>query len=365
MRSRRKSTYWGLIVVLIAAFLISGCGQKEEAVKETEISVNTALAEERSIVKSARYAGIVRGQNEVYLMPKVAARVTGIHVNPGDWVTQGQTLITLDSSDYQASVAQAEAAVKQAAIQLENARTTLERTEKLHEAGAASQQQLEQAQSGYELAQVGVEQANAALAMASLQLNYCTLTAPISGVVGSINLSLGDMANPASPAAVISETSQLEIEVMVGESEINFIEVGSPVDVYIRAVSEEAFKGQVASVATVPDPVKRNYAVKVSLDNPEGKIKSGMFAEVAVNTLSKDNVICVPANAVVPKGARTVVYVVDEESRAREREVEIGIENSSYVEIVKGLSAGEQVITKGSTLVAEGTLVRVITGGAN
>jgi len=59
-----------------------------------------------------------------------------------------------------------------------------------------------------------------------------------------------------------------------------------------------------------------------------------------------------------------VVYVVDEEKRAREREVEIGIENTSYVEIVNGVSVGEEVITKGSTLVADGTLVRVITGGA-
>ncbi|NLM87197.1 MAG: efflux RND transporter periplasmic adaptor subunit, partial [Syntrophomonadaceae bacterium] len=58
-------------------------------------------------------------------------------------------------------------------------------------------------------------------------------------------------------------------------------------------------------------------------------------------------------------------YVVDEENRAREREVETGIENNSYVEIVKGVSVGEEVITKGSTLVAEGTLVRVISGGAN
>lgn len=365
MKTKRKSTYWGLIVVLMAAFLISGCGQKEEVVKETEISVSTALAQERSIAKSARYAGTVRGQNEVYLMPKVPARVTGIHVNPGDRVAQGQTLITLDSSDYQATVAQAQAGVKAAGIQLENARLALERTEKLHAAGAASQQQLEQAQSGYEAAQVAVEQANAALAMASLQISYCTLTAPISGVVGSINLSLGDTANPASPAAVVSETSQLEIEVMVSESEVSFIEVGSPVDIYVRAISEDAFKGQVASVATVPDTIKRNYAVKVILDNPEGSIKSGMFAEVVVNTISKDNAVCVPTNAVVPKGSRTVVYVVDEEKRAREREVEIGIENTSYVEIVNGLSVGEQVITKGSTLVADGTLVRVITGGAN
>ena len=365
MKTRRKSTYWGLIVVLMAALLVGGCGQTEEAVKETEISVNTAQATERNIAKSVRYAGTVRGQNEVYLIAKVPARVTGIHVNPGDKVSQGQKLITLDSSDYQAAVAQAQAGVKAATLQLENARLGLERTEKLHAAGAASQLQLEQAQSAYDGALVGVETANAGLAMASQQIGYCNLTSPINGVVGSINLSLGDTANPSSPAAVISETSQLEIEVRVSENEISFVEVGSPVDVYVRAVSDKAIEGQVASAATVPDPVKRNYGVKIRLDNPEGQIKSGMFAEVVVNTINKDNAVCVPTNAIVPKGARSVVYVVDEENRAREREVEIGIENTTYVEIIKGVSVGEEVITKGSTLVAEGTLVRVITGGAN
>jgi len=364
VKTRKRSTYLGLTVLLLAALLIGGCDKEQEVMKETEISVNTAQVQERGIAKSARYSGMVRGQNEVYVIPKVPARVTAIYVQPGDRVAAGQTLIALDGSDFQATVAQAEAGRKAVAIQLENAGLALERVQKLHEAGAASDQQLEQAQSGYDAAQVGLEQANAALALASLQIEHCSVTSPIGGVVGSINLSLGDMANPASPAAVISETSQLEIEVMVSESEISFIEVGSPVDVYVRAVSEEAFKGQVASVATVPDPVKRNYAVKISLDNPEGKIKSGMFAEVAVNTISKDNAVCVPTNAVVPKGSRTVVYVVDGEKRAREREVEIGIENTSYVEIVKGVSVGEEVITKGSTLVADGTLVRVITGGA-
>ena len=128
MRSKGKSTYWGLIVLLMAAFLVSGCGQEQEVIKETEISVNTAQVEERNIAKSVRYAGMVRGQNEVYLMPKVAARVTGIRVNPGDAVSQGQTLITLDSSDFHAAVAQAEAGVKAANIQLETARLALERT---------------------------------------------------------------------------------------------------------------------------------------------------------------------------------------------------------------------------------------------
>jgi len=133
--------------------------------------------------------------------------------------------------------------------------------------------------------------------------------------------------------------------------------------VVIRAVQEQPFMGQVESIATVADPVKRNYAVKVSLPNSGGLIKSGMFAELTVNTMSKPGVLTVPVGAVLPKGGRDIVYVVDQDSRARVVEVETGIKNDQNMEIVSGLTAGQEVIIKGNTLVSDGTLVKVVGGG--
>jgi RND family efflux transporter MFP subunit len=120
----------------------------------------------------------------------------------------------------------------------------------------------------------------------------------------------------------------------------------------------------VENISTVADPAKHTYPVKVSLGNKDGLIKSGMFAEVRISTISKRNVVCVPANAVVPMNGRTVVYIVDKDKRARQVDVTTGIENSKYIEIVKGLKSGQQIITKGNTLINEGTLVRVVGGGS-
>lgn len=359
-----KRSLYILLVLVLSLSLLSGCEKEKEVVKETELSVSTVKVEKHNIAQAVKYPGTVRGVNEVYIMPKAPARVTAIFVKPGDRVSAGQTLLTLDSSDYQAGAAQAQAGVKAAGIQLENARLALERTQKLFEAGAASQLQLEQAQSGYDAAQIGVEQANAALAMASIQLNHCTVTTPINGVVGAINLSLGDTANPASPAAAVSDTSRLEIETLVSESEVSYIKSGAVVDVLVKAAGEKPFKGKVDSVSSVPDPMKHNYTVKVVLDNPDNKIKSGMFAEVVISTVSKDDVITVPLAAVVPRSGRQIVYTVDSKNRAREIDVETGLRDNKYIEIVSGLKAGEQVITKGNTLVNNGTLVRVVSGGA-
>jgi len=364
-----------LAALLMAVLFMSGCSKSEEVVKESAITVNTAPAQIRDLAKSVLYTGTIRGQNEVYLMPKVPARVTGIHAQPGDAVKAGQRLITLDNTDFIAGVKQAEAllALAQAGlhsnqIQAENARLNYERIQALHEAGAVSDQQLEASRAAYEAliagsAEASVAQAEAGLMAARNALDKCIITAPINGIVGTISLSLGDTANPAAVAAIVSNTGQLEVEVMVSETEVSYIQKGSPVDVVVRAVREEPFPGQVESIASVADPIKRNYPVKVSLPNTEGQIKSGMFAELTIDTMSKQGILTVPVGAVIPKGGQDIVYLVDGESRAQVAEITTGIKNDQYIEIVSGLTAGQEVIVKGNTLVSDGTLVRVVGGG--
>lgn len=373
---RRRTSYGLLIIALLVALMaLSGCGQTEEVVQETSITVSTSTAQLQDLTKKVVYSGIARGKNEVYLMPKVAARVTGINVQPGDYVRAGQQLITLDNTDFIAGVTQAEAGVAMAQaglrsneLQAENARVDYERGQSLHEAGAISAQQLDGLRLQYEAltsgsAQAAVAQAEAAVEAARTALDRCVITSPINGVVGSIALSLGDTANPAAMAAIVSDTGALEIEVMVGEAEVSYIKKGSQVDVLVAAVQDEAFQGQVDSIASVADAAKRNYAVKVSLSNPNGIIKSGMFAEIKIDTLSKNEVIAVPINAVVPKGGREIVFVVDPDSRARELEVKTGIKSDTHVEILEGLTSGQEVIVQGNTLVSDGTLVKVASGG--
>lgn len=364
-----------LAILLMLTLGLSGCGQEEEAVQESELTVKTATARVQPIAKTSQYSGSIRGINEVYVIPKAAARVTAINVKPGDYVQAGQVLIVLDRSDYEAAVRQAEAAVAMAEAgqkandaQKATAQANYERTLVLHESGAVSDSQLEAAKAQYDAlnagsAEAAIEQARAGLQQALNSIGNCTITAPISGVVGSIGLSLGEMASMQSPAAIISDTSQLEVEIQVSESEISYVQEGSAVQVMVSAVQAEPFPGRVETVSVAADPSSRNYIVKISLDNPDRLIKSGMFAQAALSTLSETQALCVPRNAVIPKGSLSVVYIVDEESRARMVEVETGIENSSLIQITKGLKEGQQVIEKGNTLVSEGSKVRVVAGG--
>ncbi|QGU00451.1 hypothetical protein SYNTR_1857 [Candidatus Syntrophocurvum alkaliphilum] len=375
MNRLKTPVYLMLCLLLILSLFISGCGQDEEVIQESELTVTIANAEKRDIARSMSYTGAVRGQNEVYIMPKVPARVTNVHVQPGDHVVNGQKLLTLDSSDFDAAIKQAEAGLasakankRQSEIALEAAKKNYERMQRLHEEGAISDQQLEMARDEHESLDSGsidaaVAQAEAALMEANNQLENTIITSPINGVVGNISLSLGDTANPNEPAAIVTETSHLEVEVLVGENEISHIQKDSEVDVYIRAAREEPFTGTITSVASAADPMKQSYPVKVSLQNEDNLIKSGMFAQLRINTISADDVLCVPRNAVIPRGGQQVVFIVDEENRARQIEVETGVESSQWIEVLNGMEEGQKVITRGNTLVSDGSLVRGVTGG--
>lgn len=365
-----------LISLLVLCLLLPGCSKKTEEVKEPAFSVNAAAVTKMDMAQALKYGGTLRGTNEVYIYPKIqsALRVTGILVKPGDRVGAGQTLITLDNSDYQAKLKQAEASLaisvagkKSSDVNLQALKDRYERTKKLYEQGAASKQDMDNLQAQLDSAMAGSADAQVALYQAMLedtqnQMAHCNITSPISGVVGSINVGLGEMAGPQAAVAAVSDTSRLETDVLVSENEISYIKAGSEVEVNIRAVSKQPFKGKVASVSSIPDPVKRNYQVKIVLDNQKGNIKSGMFAEVAVYTEAKNMVLAIPVEAVIPRDSNNVVFIIDKNSRAQEREIKLGVKNDEYAEIISGLKAGDKVITKGNTLVNKNTLVKVISG---
>lgn len=374
---KQKRLWLLLALLLTGALLLSACGSKQQADKETEQAVSVVKVEKRDIAKNVRYSAMLRGSHEVSILPKISARVTGIYAKPGDAAKAGQVILTLDTTDFEAAVKMAQAGVqvaeankRSADAQLEQARLAYERYKALHEAGAVSDQALEQYKTAYEVLAAGtaaaaLEQARAGLQQAQTNLNHCIITSPIDGIVGNIALSMGENSSTSTPAVIITDANQLEASILVNEAEISYIKQDEEVDVLVKAVDNKPFKGKVSSISVVPDPQRKNFTVRVQLPNQDMRIKSGMFAEVSVDTQSKTSVLAVPVNAVIPKGGRMLAYVVDENNRAREVDVEVGIKNDQYAEIVKGLSEGQTIITKGNTLVHYGSLVKAISGGAS
>ncbi len=406
-------------ILVLSLVLAAGCGKKEEeqaAVTESQITVATTYAQIMDLNKSASYTGTVAGKNEVTAVTEAGAKVTNVYIHEGDYVTAGQTIATLDTSNYVNSVTAAQQSYNaatlqpdQAAIQrnqatiqrdqaviqreqlqlnLTQAENNLNRVKALFESGAATQQDLEGAQNAVDslntslkasdetiraseetikAAELAITTAQNAVGMAETQLKTaqdqlakCTVTAPISGTVGTVFLTVGEMVGVGSKVAVITDSQNLEVALNVSESDISYLSQGSPVSVYIRSASDAPFNGTISSIAGVSSEGKAGYDVKIDLNNTNGRIRSGMFAEVILNTQSSRNTLVLPIDAVIVKAGTSTVFVPNEEGRAHQVEVTTGISNKDYIEITGGIVSGQEVITSGNTLVSEGSKIQIL-----
>lgn len=376
MKTRRRKIMIVLVIMLLLIIVVSGCGNKEEEQAQDAINVETAVAEIMDITKFAGYSGRVKGSNEEAVIPKTAGRVTAVHVTEGQSVRQGQVLVSLDSSKLSTAVQQAEAGVATARaalaaneVQRQAALDNYNRMLELHNASAVSDQALDAAKAQYDAlntgaAEAGVAQAEAALSMARQNLADCQVTSPMGGIVGRVDVSVGDMAGMQSPVAVINNTSDLEIEVKVSETDISSVQAGTDVKVMIDAVGKEPLTGKIKSVASVADPVSRTYSVKVSLpNNSSAQVKSGMFAQVMLGTQSRTGVLGIPMIAVLPKSGENIVYVINGENRVQAVIVQTGLNDGAYTEITEGLQAGQKVVTRGNTLIDENSVLNFADGG--
>ncbi len=376
MKTRHLSIMVVLVIMLLLV-VVSGCGKKEEQeAGQDVINVETAVVKVMDITKYAGYSGRVKGSNEEAVMPKLSGRVTAVHVTEGRTVSQGQVIVSLDSSKLDIAVQQAEAAVVSARaalaaneVQRQTALNNYNRMKELHNANAISDQALEAAKAQYDAlntgaAEAGVVQAQAALSMALQNLSDCQIASPMDGIVGRVDLKVGDMAGLQSPVAVINNTADLEIEVKVSEADISSVQAGTEVKVKVDAIGKEPLTGTVKSVASVADQVTRTYPVKISLpNNAAAQVKSGMFAEVMLGTQHRTGVIGIPMVAVLPKSGENTVYVINEENLARAVVVQTGLNDGSYTEITGGLQVGQRVVTKGNTLIDENSALNFVDGG--
>jgi RND family efflux transporter MFP subunit len=365
-----------VLVIMLLLIVVSGCGKKKEEAAQDVINVETAVVKVMDITKYAGYSGRVKGSNEEAVIPKLAHRVTAVYVTEGQSVRQGQVIASLDSSKLDTAVQQAEAALASARaalaaneVQRQTALNNYNRMIELHNALAASDQSLEAAKAQYDAlntgaAEAGVAQAQAALSLALQNLSDCQITSPMDGIIGRVDVVVGDTTSTQSPVAVINNTADLEVEVKVSEADISSVQAGTAVKIKIDAVGKEPHSGTVKSVASVADQVTRTYPVKISLpNNAAAQVKSGMFAEVMLGTQHRTGVIGIPMVAVLPKSGENTVYIINEENRAQAVVVQTGLNDGAYTEITGGLQVGQRVVTRGNTLIDETSVLNFADGG--
>ncbi len=390
-----------LAALLVLALLAAGCGKKKagDGASSGPPAVQTARAEMGVLEGGAVITGKLEAVQQANIVPKVPGKVARVEVDVGSRVSAGQVLVALENKDLadrlnqaEAAVAQAEAGLTQAQAglkaaqaNLENARASLavaeanyNRAKELLAAGAISQADFEgryelpykQARQQVEASSAQVEQAQAAVrvqeaALAGARANASLartayedsfIRAPFSGVVTARYINPGEMAATA-PVVSLANLDKVVVKATCGEKLINQLKVGQKVKVVVAAVRPEPFEGTITHIGPAAEAQTKAFPVKVEIDNPDHVLKPGMFAEVRIDTSSREQLL-IPREALVRDGESTFVWVV-KDGRVQRRAVTAGESDGKKVAILSGLEAGEEVVTAGYEGLAEGAEVRV------
>jgi multidrug efflux pump subunit AcrA (membrane-fusion protein) len=190
--------------------------------------------------------------------------------------------------------------------------------------------------------------------------------APISGTVVALPAQVGMTITQAVPLARLAGGNALEIKLYVAERFISKMALGLPCEITLDAWPGEVFRGSVSEISPVVDPASRTMEIRVNVDNPGSRLKAGMFAKVKIITERKNNIVKIPAGAIIQRFGENYLFVAETDPRdpaniiARRKIVTPGILIDGVLEIQQGLDPDEEIIVRGQTLLADGVRVNIV-----
>ena len=365
----KKSFKW--VLSLGAVVGLTACGL--DIPKEVPSSFETMTVEKTDIDVPLKFSAKLKGQADVTITPQVSGQLMKILVNEGQQVKKGQTLFVIDSRNAQLELEAAQANLQAALAQENSAKLEYESNKNLFDKKIVSSYMLNNSENSYKQAQAAVAQARAAVNRAKVNLGFCTITAPVSGAIGSIPVRIGDQVSPLTELTMLSGNTTMFAEFSVNEAVIEeMVQSGmkaTEVSKYINNLPEATFvmkngteyphKGRVVSLTGVVNDATGSLTAKVSFPNPDGHLYSGIQGTVVMKFAEK-NLIVIPQNAVVRLQDKSLVYKVKADSTATA--VEVTTEdtgNGKEFIVTSGLNVGDRIVTTGANNVFEGQKVLV------
>lgn len=360
-----------LKVTLVLGFVVGLVSCGADMPKETNSSFETMTVKKSDIELPYKFSARMKGQNDVTITPQVSGQLMKICVSEGEQVKKGQTLFIIDSRNAQLELEAAQANLQAALAQENSAKLEFESNKNLFEKKIVSSYMLNNSENAYKQAQAAVAQARAAANRAKVNLGFCTITAPVSGITGEIPVRTGDQVSPLSELTMLSGNTTMYAEFSVTEAVIEaMVKSGmkaTEVDEYIANLPPATFvmkngteyphKGRVVSLTGVVNATTGSLTSKVSFPNPDGHLYSGIQGTI-VMPFAEKGVIVIPQFAVVRLQDRAQVYKVKADSTATAVEVTTtDTGNGKDFIVTSGLSEGDKIVTVGANNVTEGQKV--------
>lgn len=357
MTTRR--TFWFFLAAALVAVLAIGLLRRhapQSAAAQSAVAQAPATLEflpgdivtvrRQSLRHTLSLTGSLRALDQATVKSRVAGEVRDVLVREGEAVKEGQVLARMDTREYDARVEQARGALEAARGQLTIATKARDNNQALMARGFISRNAFDNASSQYEIARANVESAQAALDLQKKSLNDTVIRAPITGVISSRSVQPGERVPVDARLFDIVDLRKMEMEAGVPAGEIASVSVGQDVLTRIEGLAEPV-PGKVVRINPATQAGSRAILVYVQLENPEAKLRAGMFGEGSLILQKKEGVLTVPQSAVQTDGGKTSVYAIVD-GKIAQRAVTLGLrgmdEQGPAFEVLTGLAEGMQVV---------------------
>jgi len=396
----------------LVALILAGCAKKEEKETEAPAPVQVTAVTQDTIRRIVSGDGVLFPQDQENVMPKISAPVQKFYFNRGDHVKTGQLMAVLENRDLRFTAESNKSQVEQAEANLqategatipesvvkartdveadketaEAARKVLESRQELFKQGALMRRMVDEAQVNWAQAnsnlltaqehlrtleavakEAQIKQATAQVAAArgqyqsaEAQVAYTEIRSPMNGTIADRPLYAGDMASTGQPLFSIVDISRVVARVNVPQAQASLVRVGMPADVVLTDGGEQV-QGKVTVVSPATDPASTTVQVWVQVDNPAERLKPGAAVHANIIAEIYKAVPVIPTSAVLPgEEGGTMVLVIDSQSVAHQRPVQLGVREGNKVQVLNGARPGEEVVTVGGLGVDDKAKVKVI-----
>ena len=344
---------------LACAMLLGACGQpaegpaaeeekrKDESEETPPVPVEVSTPSRGDIY--AVYAGTapIEAFAEADVIAKVAGEVRDLLAEEGDDVIKGQVLARLDGDMLRLELNESEA-------RLRKLQRDYQRNVDLKDKGLISTGDFDKIR--YEM-----EALEASYNLAKLELDYTQIRAPIDGVVSERFIKIGTTVAVGDPAFRVTSLDPLVAYLHVPEREYQNIKQGQTVGIDIDALSGPPIVTSVTRVGPIVDPTTGTFKITIEIEDPERRIKPGMFARIGIVYDRHENALKIPRSALLEDAGETSVFVVEDDKAVR-RIVTTGFSEKGMVEVLDGITDGDQVVTVGQVGLKDDAVVTIING---
>ena len=360
---------WLFVQVLLVSLLIS-C-KKEVAPEAKPLEISVAKVLQQDVRLESEFTGQTFGQSDIQINPRVDGVIESLNFKEGSVVTKGQLLYTIDPLPFQAKVNEAEGSLAEVEARLAKTKSDYDMMVPLAKMNAVSQRELIAAKAAYNASIASIKATKANLENAKIELGYCRILAPISGLIGISKVRVGDYVHPgaASVLNTISDLGDVRVRFTMSEQEFlrifreitkknsSLVGAGKSVSLLLSDGSVYPETGKISFADRQIDPTTGAVTFEAAFANPDRLIRPGQYVKIGVVTDVQNNALLIPQRSVIEMQGVFQVYVVDNNNKVDMKMIQIGPSYKDSYIVAEGLTANDKVALGGTSLLKSGSVI--------